>query len=56
MNMGFFEWLFLLFIALKLTEQIDWSWWWVCSPAWIVGLVYFVDAFLRSYRQARRQK
>ena len=27
--------LLLLFIGLKLTHYIDWSWWWVLSPAWI---------------------
>lgn len=25
------------FIVLKLTEVIDWSWWWVMSPLWITG-------------------
>lgn len=25
----------LLFITLKLTNHIDWSWWWVLSPFWI---------------------
>ncbi len=24
-----------LFIALKLTHVVDWSWWWVLSPLWI---------------------
>jgi hypothetical protein len=24
-----------LFIGLKLTHFIDWSWWWVLSPLWI---------------------
>ncbi len=24
-----------LFVALKLTGQIDWSWFWVLSPFWI---------------------
>lgn len=24
-----------LFVALKLTDHIDWSWWWVLSPLWI---------------------
>jgi len=24
-----------LFVALKLTGHIDWSWWWVLSPLWI---------------------
>ena len=27
--------LVILFIALKLTGKIDWSWWWVLSPLWI---------------------
>jgi hypothetical protein len=29
--------LFLVFLVLKLTEVIDWSWWWVTSPLWIAG-------------------
>jgi len=24
-----------LFIGLKLCNQINWSWWWVLSPLWI---------------------
>lgn len=27
--------LLLLFIALKLTGVIAWSWWWVLSPFWV---------------------
>jgi hypothetical protein len=30
---GFSEY-YLIFLVLKLTNQIDWSWWWVTSP-WI---------------------
>ena len=29
---GFLGWLTLLFIALKLTGYITWSWFWVLSP------------------------
>ena len=29
----------LLFVAVKLTGHIDWSWWWVLSPLWIVAAV-----------------
>jgi membrane protein YdbS with pleckstrin-like domain len=25
----------LLFVALKLTGYINWSWWWVLSPLWV---------------------
>jgi len=27
--------LFLIFMTLKLTGNIDWSWWWITSPLWI---------------------
>ena len=28
-----------LFIGLKLTHVINWSWWWVLSPIWISFLI-----------------
>jgi hypothetical protein len=34
-GLGFVDALTLLFIALKLTGQIDWNWFWVLSPIWI---------------------
>jgi hypothetical protein len=37
--------LLILFIVLKLTNNIDWSWLWVLSPLWIpVGIVVAVAA------------
>lgn len=33
-GIGFFGLLTLLFIGLKLTGQIDWSWWLVFAPIW----------------------
>lgn len=33
-GIGFFGLLALIFIALKLTGHIDWSWWWVLAPLW----------------------
>ena len=27
--------LFIVFLILKLTGNINWSWWWVTSPLWI---------------------
>jgi len=39
-GMGLGTVLFLIFLVLKLTDTIDWSWWWVTSPLWIpVALV-----------------
>ena len=34
-GIGFVGLLTVLFIGLKLTNYIDWSWWWVLSPIWI---------------------
>ena len=27
--------LFIVFLVLKLTNVINWSWWWVTAPLWI---------------------
>lgn len=27
--------LLLTFVVLKMTNQLDWSWWWVTAPLWI---------------------
>jgi hypothetical protein len=34
-GIGFAGLLTILFIGLKLTDNIDWSWVWVLSPLWI---------------------
>jgi hypothetical protein len=34
-GIGFGGLLTVLFIGLKLTHVISWSWWWVLSPLWI---------------------
>lgn len=40
-GMGFGSLLTLIFITLKLTHFINWSWWWVLSPEWIsLGLIF----------------
>jgi len=57
---GFTGLLAVLFIGLKLTHYIDWSWWWVLSPLWIVAasvltvLAIFLCAALVSPGVARR--
>lgn len=30
----------IVFVVLKLLERISWTWWWVFSPLWVVGLIY----------------
>jgi hypothetical protein len=39
-GIGFGGLLAVLFIGLKLTHTIDWSWWWVLSPLWIPIAVF----------------
>ena len=34
-GMGIGMVLFIVFLILKLTGVINWSWWWVTSPLWI---------------------
>jgi hypothetical protein len=36
---------FLIFLILKLTGGVDWSWWWVTAPLWI-GFVLGTASFL----------
>ena len=42
MKLGLLEWMFLIFFVLKLVGEIDWSWWWVTCPMWIIPLIYLV--------------
>lgn len=39
--------LFVVFVYLKLSHQIDWSWFWVASPLWIpIGLIAAIALLL----------
>lgn len=39
-GIGFCGALAILFIALKLLNQITWSWWWVLSPSAMASYMY----------------
>lgn len=40
----------LIFIVLKLTGHINWSWWWVLSPVWIgLALVLLIILIMLLY-------
>lgn len=60
-GIGFASLLFLVFLVLKLTYVIDWSWWWITAPLWgpfvivvvIMGIVVAVAA-TRSRKKADR--
>lgn len=54
-NLGFFGLLTILFIGLKLTGYIDWSWWLVTAPMWggfIVMVLFFtLIAIIRNLKK-----
>lgn len=45
-GIGFMGMLTILFIALKMTGYITWSWLWVLSPLWLYPLVVIVLALI----------
>jgi hypothetical protein len=38
----------IMLVGLKLSRQIDWSWWWVMSPIWISLVLVAVIAMLKG--------
>jgi len=38
-GIGFCGLLTILFITLKLTKVIDWSWWWILAPLWLPACI-----------------
>jgi hypothetical protein len=40
---------FIVFLVLKLTGYIDWSWWWITAPLWgglVLAIAIFIIIFL----------
>lgn len=55
-GIGFFGLLTIVFITLKLTGYINWSWWWVLSPAIfcvIVWLLVVIGVFVYLYKEEK---
>lgn len=53
-GIGFFGMLTVLFIGLKLTDHIDWSWWWVLSPMWLpISIVLFIFGVIVLFHIAK---
>ena len=37
----------IVFVVLKLTNNVDWSWWWVLSPLWVpLGIIVILFAVI----------
>jgi hypothetical protein len=49
--------LLVAFIVLKLTKVIDWSWFWVVSPAWIevLAVLIIVPPFLSYHKKKQKE-
>ena len=47
-GIGLFDVTFLVFLVLKLTKVIDWSWWWVTAPFWGQFVLVIVAAIIIS--------
>ena len=54
--MKLYQAMFLLFVGLKLTDYIAWSWVWVFAPLWIYGIVSFTVGCIAGYRAVRRSQ
>jgi hypothetical protein len=51
-GVGFFGLMFLILMTLKLTNYIDWSWWWVTAPLWggfaLIFIILVIVAIIKS--------
>ena len=47
--MNFLSVLAVLFVGLKLTSVIDWSWWFVLMPLWALPVVILVFLLIAAF-------
>lgn len=56
-GIGFFGVLTIVFIILKLTGSIDWSWWYVLAPIWVpFGLILVIIPPIVIWENKKRLK
>jgi len=52
-GVGSFGLMFLILMTLKLTNYIDWSWWWVTAPLWggfvLIFLIALIVVFVKMF-------
>ena len=51
--------IFIVFLILKLTHTIEWSWWWVTSPLWIsagLAVILFIIVVIMICAGGRAMK
>lgn len=47
-HMKLAEWVFLVFLTLKLCGIIAWSWWWVLAPLWGAIALGIVNSLIKA--------
>ena len=58
-GVGIFELLTIIFVVLKLTETIDWTWWQVFSPSIIAFSAGLIEGFIEvivEYSQKKKEE
>ncbi len=58
-GVGFGGLLFLVFLVLKLTGVIAWSWWWVTAPLWVpfaLWLLFIAIAIFGAHSASTRRR
>jgi hypothetical protein len=46
--MGILDVLAIIFIVLKIIGLIQWSWLWVLSPIWIIGILVIISSIFKD--------
>ena len=56
-GIGSIDLLTIVFIVLKLTKVITWSWWWVLSPMWIAfSLLLICEVALAIIKKRKKRQ
>lgn len=58
-GVGFMALLFIVFLVLRLTKVISWSWWWITAPLWIpvaMGFIMVMVFAFTAIRNARKNR
>ena len=54
-GVGFFGLLTIVFIVLKLTKVIDWSWVWVLAPLWISIILLLIFSVIVAVIEVKKE-
>lgn len=55
-GIGFNGLLLIVFIVLKLSNIIKWSWWWVLSPIWISMTLLVIAILIAIYKTLSKKR